>query len=124
MKKNEKNHLETVAAILVTMIAREYRIADDQECVIEISTDLRRGVSGVFKTKENRIVIRPINFDIDTLAHELAHWVQFMLFGETECSIMKNMKLAGEHYRIQKEIEAKISEWGYASDIEQAAFAA
>jgi len=112
--------LEAINAV-AKMVASEYGLRIVPR--IEINAkQVRQGACGFYRTTENLIVIRPSQCDLDTVAHELAHFAQFQIFGETECKASINAEVAGVHYRMQKEIEAKIKDAGLAKAIDINAF--
>jgi hypothetical protein len=65
---------------------------------------------GLFLKTTKEIVVRHNAFP-NTLAHEIAHIIQFLKHGETQCNSSKkdkNYSLISEHNKLTKEIEIEL----------------
>jgi hypothetical protein len=109
-KFTPKKEIETQIQIEADRIARMFGIADDQEVFISVSG------SGVaeFTPAKNMIQISLSRLSIETIAHELAHWVQHVQDGATYCweSCRKhpgfNAAAANKHVKLTSTIQQEL----------------
>lgn len=119
MTKTEKTELLLNAALFTEFVRRDYGIADDAEpgMRFEGSQVGPRNCRAYYSIRENTLVFRPNHFSPNVLAHELAHWVQYQLRGDTDCystpARRRNFVLAAEHWKMQDLIEKRMKFLGY-----------
>ena len=112
MKKANKEQIaKMVAEIYGKYCTLRFATTEDSSC-----GGLVVGANGAFDTRKKEIVIKQ-SVMASTLAHEIAHAIQFYVRGATDCQSTRNSKkhnetLAAEHAKIQANIEIQISNNG------------
>lgn len=111
---------ETLSQLMITMdrVSREYGLSDDQEPWIEIKEC--GSAMGFYRPSENKIQISWRHLDPNTIAHELAHWVQYQQQGESFCfsstptseQTGSVLVLCYEHAALTADIEALMEQDG------------
>jgi len=100
-------------------IAKEYGIKRNYD--IKITSKM--GTAGMCVKDDKIIKINTSAIDLDTLYHEIAHWLQQEKWGiESFCQTMDrrkgfDMKTANHHAQLMKEIENFSKKWGYEEKI-------
>jgi len=77
-----KKEIALQTNLFIQTVSRHYDLTDDQEVFFELKHCPSRPF---YCIDTNRVVIGPKDMDTWTVAHELAHWVQQMIEGETWC---------------------------------------
>lgn len=124
MLKATKTSLMNELQSFTGFVSREYGFVG-VEPAFAFTTIKATNTVAYYDSNENRIAFKASAFSCDTVCHELAHWVQFQLRGDTACWSMRTTArgkrdttaLAVEHARIQKHIEGLMRETGYRSRI-------
>lgn len=120
MKKSDKEKI-------IKMVSEIY----GKYCHLKFSTieDIKKDLgnaNGCFRKREKEIVVKQ-NCMVSTLAHEIAHAIQFSLKGDTDClssihSKKHNAALSDQHSQIAYNIEIQLSNngieeaWNIAND--------
>ena len=84
------------------------------------------GANGAYDTRKKEIVVKQ-NSVVSTLAHEIAHAIQFDVMGATDCDSTRyskkhNSELSKQHAMIQKNVEIQLTNngieeaWNTATD--------
>jgi hypothetical protein len=120
MKKANKEQIVKMVKEIYNIDMR-FATTEDSACC-----GLTVGANGAYDTKNNVIVVKQ-NSMITTLAHEIAHAIQFKVMGATDCESSRNSKkhnaaLSHQHSQIQANVEIQISNngieeaWNTAND--------
>ena len=133
MKKTTKEELEVTFQHIVEDLVRHYNLDDDHEPYIHMQTQMY-GCNGQFFPKQNRIAISTVGgyWIANTVAHELAHWMQYLQQGATYCnSMLENSSkayrqahkdAAKNHYKLQHEILEHMDRWAHTDHIKHLVF--
>ena len=119
-----KDQVITIVSMIIEMASRAYGLTDDCEPFTEFNSRKVGLASAHFDVAANAIRFKLGMMDLDTIAHEIAHWVQFHRDGATQCYSTKpsaaryDAKLQGEHYRITQRIAQMIKLSGWNKEIE------
>lgn len=119
MRKKQKESLSAAIAIIQGMVGRDLGISDDCDPAIEFGGDSRR-CTGAFSAATNTLRFTA-GFSQVTVAHELAHWAQWHIEGETDClpsSATSNYALQVRHAELQSRITAMMRDSGWEDEID------
>jgi len=128
MKNLTKKNLTLNIQLFSELVSRKYKITDSNSPYIFIGsfsgTALAQyeekgmiGVSSVFA--KNLISFKPSKISINTISHELSHWVQTITTGATDCNSTpvsgRNFDLAEKHEELLKSLINFMKDTGYYS---------
>ena len=110
MKKANKEQIIKMVKELYNINMR-FATAEDSQC-----GGLVVGANGAYDTRKKEIVIKQ-NSMVSTLAHEIAHAIQFDVMGATDCDSTRyskkhNAGLSFQHSKIQSNVEIQLSNNG------------
>jgi len=95
MKKQDKEKL--------TKKINEYMINSGYTFRFSKTGDLDSNTNGKCNPNTKEIIIKS-NSHAKTIAHELAHVIQFNIHGDSACSTSGNLKLASEHAKYEEQV--------------------
>lgn len=110
MKKANKEQIIKMVKEIYNLNMR-FATTEDSSC-----GGLTVGANGAYDTK-NKVIVVKQNAMASTLAHEIAHAIQFKVMGATDCDSSKNSKkhnaaLSYQHSQIQANVEIQLSNNG------------
>jgi len=119
MKKDVRNELITIVYEIISRIAKHIGIEEDATFQVVSRDQMNKTNSlGEYDTHTHEIqVTHSWDVGADTIFHELTHWVQNKLVGDTQCDSNYNSRgldkpnsyLIAQFYKI----EEQLVEWGY-----------
>ncbi len=111
-----KNTEKAKALKLIDELLNMFQIENKPKVIIE-STNC----DGYYEAVENVICIKPKSFenvDIhDTIAHEIAHWLQYQLKGATKCFGTVINDLSREHAKLTEDIRGIMGTYMYTQEL-------
>ena len=122
MTKGIKNELIAVIAIIQSSLSRQFGLSDDCDPNIIIGGVSAANASAHYSPARNELAFRPSMIWQGTIAHELAHWLQFHLEGDTDClvsSATDNDGLQFRHDVLQKQIREHMKGCGWENEIDR-----
>lgn len=110
MKKANKEQIVKMVKEIYNIEMRFATTEDSQ------AGGLVAGASGAYDTSKKVVVVKQ-NSMVSTLAHEIAHAIQFDAMGATDCDSTRyskkhNAKLSLQHSKIQSNVEIQLSNNG------------
>lgn len=110
MKKANKEQIVKMVKEIYNFDMR-FATAEDSAC-----GGLTVGANGAYDTK-NKVIVVKQNAMVSTLAHEIAHAIQYKVMGATDCDSTRysknhNAALSMQHSKIQSNIEIQLSNNG------------
>jgi len=120
MNRARKDDTTTTILMLAELVGRHYGLSDDTDPQVHIGAlpaHLGNATHAFYSPSANTLHFRPTYLYGQVIMHELAHWAQYALRGDTDCSstpiARRNLTLAAEHSVMQKTITALAQRTGY-----------
>lgn len=122
MKATIKRELEAIIGTLVGMIGREYGLSDDSDPDVKIGGVTSSSAAGHFSMQRNELAFRPAMVWQGSIAHELAHWVQYHTEGNTDClcsHATNDYELQNRHAKLESHVLELMACYGVAHEIDK-----